>query len=113
YAKYYIYLDPSTREIYDYEPFIDMIIPMLKADAKIGDVLIPSNPINTPIIVYGGEKDCLREEFLNRWIELTKSKDLFRVRMFPGHHNFQSECQTQVLQCLKEDFNNILNNTKT
>ncbi|CAF3824772.1 unnamed protein product [Adineta steineri] len=105
--------DPSTREIYDYQPFIDMIIPMLKADAKIGDVLIPSNPINTPIIVYGGEKDCLREEFLNRWIELTKSKDLFRVRMFPGHHNFQSECQTQVLQCLKEDFNNILNNTKT
>ncbi|CAF1314412.1 unnamed protein product [Adineta steineri] len=59
-------LDPSTKEIYDYQPFIDMIIPMLKADAKIGDVLIASNPINTPTIVYGGEKDCLSEEFLNR-----------------------------------------------
>ncbi|CAF3951896.1 unnamed protein product [Adineta steineri] len=59
-------LDPSTKEIYDYQPFIDMIMPMLKADAKTGDVLIPSNPINTPIIVYGGEKDCLSEEFLNR-----------------------------------------------
>jgi surfactin synthase thioesterase subunit len=39
-----------------------------------------------------------------RWIEVTTNKDLFRIRLFPGHHNFPSECQDQVLQCLREDF---------
>ncbi|UJR11503.1 hypothetical protein I4U23_015684 [Adineta vaga] len=100
--------DPKARDVYDYKPFVEMIIPMLQADAKIGDVLIPSNPINIPILVYGGEKEeNLTESILNRWIELTTVKDLFRVRMFPGHHNFHSEHPDEVLRCLKEDFNQI------
>ncbi|CAF0946780.1 unnamed protein product [Adineta steineri] len=105
--------DPNTVEIYDYQPFVDMVLPMYRADAKIGNVSVSSTPINTPIIVYEGEKDeGLNVESLNRWLELTTNKDLFRVRLFPGHHNFQSECQNQVLQCMKEDFNNVLNNSK-
>jgi surfactin synthase thioesterase subunit len=43
--------------------------------------------------------------FSFRWKELTTKEDLFRVKMFPAGHNFQAECQTQVLQTLKEDFN--------
>ncbi|CAF0822829.1 unnamed protein product [Adineta ricciae] len=105
--------DPKSAEVFDYKPFVDMMIPILRADAKIGDVLIPSNPINIPIIVYSGEKEeDLSEEFLNRWIELTTVKDLFRVRIFPGHHNFHSEHSDQVLHCLKEDFNQIIMFTK-
>ncbi|CAF1517279.1 unnamed protein product [Adineta steineri] len=106
--------DPSTKDIYDYKPFIEMLIPLYRADSKIGAEVIPSTPIDVPIIAYGGEKEeFITEPFLNKWTELTKKKDLFRIRMFPGHHSFQSECQTQVLQCLKEDFNTFLNNTKT
>ncbi|CAF1148428.1 unnamed protein product [Adineta ricciae] len=105
--------DPKSRDAFDYKPFVDMLIPILRADAKLGDVLIPSNPINIPIVVYSGEKEeNLTEEFLNRWIELTTVKDLFRVRIFPGHHNFHSEHPDQVLQCLKEDFNQIIMLTK-
>ncbi len=47
-----------------------------------------------------------------RWQELTTIKHLFRVRMFPGHHNFQAECGPQVLSCLKEDFNNLISISK-
>ncbi len=65
--------------------------------------------MDIPIIVYGGSKEeNVDEPFLNRWKELTTKEDLFHVRMFPGHHNFQSECQTQVLQALKEDFNKLI-----
>ena len=43
-----------------------------------------------------------------RWKELTTVKEFFRIRMFPGHHNFQAECSSQVLASLQEDLNNIL-----
>lgn len=43
-----------------------------------------------------------------RWKDLTTIQQFFRVRMFPGHHNFPSECSSQVLTSLKEDLNNIL-----
>jgi hypothetical protein len=43
-----------------------------------------------------------------RWKELTTVKELFRVRIFPGHHNFHAECGPQVLSCLKEDFNKVI-----
>ncbi|CAF3253490.1 unnamed protein product [Rotaria sp. Silwood2] len=106
--------DSKTREIYDFQPFVEMLLPILKADAQIGDELLPSTLLDIPIIVYGGEQEeNVKEPFLNRWKELTTIQDLFRVRMFRGHHNFQSECQDEVLQCLKEDFNNIINNSKT
>jgi hypothetical protein len=36
-------------------------------------------------------------------------KSLFRIGMFPGHHNFQAESGPQVLSCLKEDFNTLTN----
>ncbi|CAF1122996.1 unnamed protein product [Rotaria sordida] len=104
--------DPKTREVYDFPPFVEMLIPILKADAQIGNELLPSTSLDIPIIVYGGEKEeNVKEPFLNTWKELTTKKDLFRVRMFDGHHNFPSECQDQVLKCLKEDFNNIINNS--
>lgn len=83
--------------------------------------------MNIPIIAYGGEKEESLEEstlekyrkiqrlFLKqrkyfhyfRWKELTTIKELFRVRMFPGHHNFPSECSSQVLTSLQEDLNNL------
>jgi surfactin synthase thioesterase subunit len=66
--------------------------------------------LDIPIIVYGGEKEAnVDETFLNRWKELSLKEDLFVVRMFPGNHNFQVECQTQVLEALKKDFNNLIN----
>ncbi len=90
--------------------------------------------MNIPIIVYGGEKEenfnesllnryeCIDEMkvhdfqlffiFVCRWKELTTAQDLFRIRIFPGHHNFQVECGPQVISCLKEDFNNIINISK-
>jgi len=46
--------------------------------------------------------------YIFRWKELTTKENLFRIRMFNGHHNFQSECQTEVLQALKEDFKILL-----
>ncbi|CAF4861462.1 unnamed protein product, partial [Rotaria socialis] len=43
-----------------------MLIPMLKADALVGDDLLSTTPINVPIIVYGGEKEeNVKEPFLN------------------------------------------------
>ena len=49
---------------------------------------------------------------LFRWKELTTVKAFFRVRVFPGHHNFQAECGPQVLACLKEDFDKIISITQ-
>ncbi|CAF3164353.1 unnamed protein product [Rotaria socialis] len=101
--------DPKTREVYDFPSFVQMLIPMLKADALVGDDLLSTTPINVPIIVYGGEKEeNVKEPFLNRWKELTTTNDLFRVRMFNGHHNFQSECQNEVLESVKQDFKYLI-----
>jgi len=49
---------------------------------------------------------------ISRWNELTNAKDLFFVRMFNGHHNFQAECETEVLKYLKEDFDNLVRKAK-
>ncbi|CAF1575444.1 unnamed protein product [Rotaria sp. Silwood1] len=102
--------DPKTREIYDFPPIVQMLIPILRADAQVGEEILDSTPLNIPIIVYGGEhEENVKESLLNRWKELTTMKDKFHVRMFPGHHHFQFECQDEVLLCLKQDFNNIIN----
>ncbi|CAF0864883.1 unnamed protein product [Adineta steineri] len=105
--------DPKAKDLFNFKPFVDMQLSILRADAKAGNAILPSTPINIPIIVYGGDKEEKRtEEVLNRWSELTTKKELFRVRMFPGHHYFFSECQNQVLEALKEDFDSILNNSE-
>ncbi|CAF3805900.1 unnamed protein product [Rotaria magnacalcarata] len=71
----------------------------------VGDDLLSATPVNVPIIVYGGEKEeSVKEPFLNRWKELTTTNALFRVRIFNGHHNFQSECQNEVLESVQQDF---------
>ncbi|UJR19610.1 hypothetical protein I4U23_022744 [Adineta vaga] len=102
--------DAATRPIYDYPDYMKMILPMLRADSKVADGLSEEVPLDIPIIVYGGEKEeNVDEAFLTRWKELTNKKDLFRVQMFPGHHHFQAECQTEVLTHLKQDLKRILN----
>ena len=35
YTKTSIYLDPKTVAIYDYQPFVDMVLPMYRADTKV------------------------------------------------------------------------------
>ncbi|CAF1311362.1 unnamed protein product [Rotaria sordida] len=102
--------DPITRYIYDEPSYVKILLPMLRADSQVGKEVLPETPLMIPIIVYVGEKEAsANEEYLNKWKELTMLKSLFRVRMFPGHHNFQAECGPQVLSCLKQDFNNIIN----
>ncbi|UJR28443.1 hypothetical protein I4U23_009683 [Adineta vaga] len=103
--------DPSTKHIYDYPEYIEMLLPILRADGQVGYELIEKTQLNIPIIVYGGDKDTNREPLLHSWIELTTAEDLFRVRMFSGHHHFPSENAVQVLQYLKEDINNFVKNS--
>ncbi|CAF1032469.1 unnamed protein product [Adineta steineri] len=100
--------DPSQGEIYDYPDFMAMILPMFRADSRVAGQLLEQTPLDIPIICYGGDKEeKVDEAFINRWKELTTKHDLFRVRMFHGHHHFQSECEAQVLQALQEDFRKI------
>ncbi|CAF1341517.1 unnamed protein product, partial [Didymodactylos carnosus] len=88
---------------------MQMITPILKADSLVADELQPKTVLDIPIIAYGGDKEeNVDEAFLKRWTELTTVKDLFRVRMFHGHHMFHSECGENVLKCLKEDLTNIV-----
>ncbi|CAF2087670.1 unnamed protein product [Rotaria magnacalcarata] len=62
--------DPKTREVYEFPPFVQMLIPI--------------------------------------WKELTTTNALFRGRIFNGHHNFQSECQNEVLESVQQDFKYLI-----
>ncbi|CAF3455459.1 unnamed protein product [Rotaria socialis] len=76
---------------------------------SVGDDLLPSTPINVPIVVSGGEKEeNVEEPFLNRSKQLTTINDFFRIRMFNGHHDLQSECQNEVLEFVKQNLKDLV-----
>ncbi len=71
-------LDPKTREIYDYPSVVEMIIPTLRADSKVGSELLPLTTIDIPIIVYGGDKEeNVKEPFLKRFLFYFKIIKIF------------------------------------
>ncbi|CAF0909165.1 unnamed protein product [Adineta steineri] len=87
------------------EDLLDMAIKCRTADGSV-------DSFGMSLLLDKLEEIDNTDDALIKWSELTTKKELFRVRMFPGHHYFFSECQNQVLEALKEDFDSILNNSE-
>ncbi len=97
-------LEGMPREVLDNPEIMNLVMPALRADARIyrNYVYRPEEPLSIPIYAYGGVSDPrITEGQVVAWSVQTTA--FFRHRKFFGGHFFIHDQASEVLEALSED----------
>ncbi len=92
----------TPPEVFAHKELLEMVLPLLRADFAIADVVLPAQPVPCPITVFGAHQDThVPLEALERWRELTTGD--FRAHHFPGNHFFLRTSREPLLAALRNE----------
>jgi len=101
-------LEYAAREELDNEDLLQLMLPSLRADSKIGRIYtyFEEPPLDVPIRTYGGTKDPrLPADVIDAWRKQTTSS--FRMRLFPGKHFFMHTVEKEFQAAVAEDLEEL------
>jgi surfactin synthase thioesterase subunit len=101
-------LEYAAREELDNEDLLQLMLPSLRADSKIGRIYtyFEEPPLDVPIRAYGGEKDPrLPADVIDAWRKQTTSS--FRMRLFPGKHFFMHTVEKEFQDVVAADLEEL------
>ncbi|WP_187445065.1 amino acid adenylation domain-containing protein [Rossellomorea vietnamensis] len=82
---------------------LKLMIPTMRADEKLAETYKYTGDLSIlpfPISMYGGKKDIIGPETLNRWAELSSVQN--ELKMFDGGHFFLQENEEEVISSILE-----------
>lgn len=85
-------------EVLEHEDLMALLLPCLRADVAALEAFQPqpAPPLHCPISVFGGAEDNLTpRHHLDAW--RAETRDVFRVRVFPGDHFYLEPRRADVL----------------
>ncbi len=101
-------LDGVPDELLEHEEALRVVLPALKADARLYRRYIyrPGPPLGIPIFAYRGRTDPnVRPEHAARWREQTTAA--FKEREFDGGHFYLQTCRDELLTALRDDLSTV------
>ena len=97
-------LNGTPKEILDHSEFMQLMLPVLKADFEISETYKHSGePLrDCPITAFGGKQDeDVPQHFLEAWQEHTTGP--FKQRMLPGDHFFLHASEQLLLAAVNQE----------
>jgi len=102
-------LKGTPEEVLEHQEFLQMLIPMLRADFEVIETYkySPRPALTCPITALGGLSDeKVGQEHLDAWRELTSGA--FSMHMFAGDHFFINSAQKELLQTISNEIQPLL-----
>ena len=102
-------LEGTPEEVLNNSKLMDFFLPLLRADFALYEKYqyYQEDPLQCPIVVYGGLKDeSVPEKTLVSWGDLTSKS--FKKKMFPGDHYFIRDNSEFLFRALIDDLKTLL-----
>ncbi|KIN31510.1 Long-chain-fatty-acid--CoA ligase [Bacillus subtilis] len=92
-----------SESLLNNKELLSLMLPTMRADEKLAETYFYSGTLGRfpfPISIYGGKKDRIKTEVLNKWKELSMKE--CKLEWFDGGHFFLQENEDQVLLSIIE-----------